>query len=110
MVLVCNYVDKRHTMSYNIHDCSFAWDESKNNWLKTHRNICFEDIIRAMAEGLYEVRENLSENHPGQTVYIIRIGGYAWVVPFNHEGDKIILKTAFPCRKINREFTDESIV
>ncbi len=97
-------------MSYAIHDCSFMWDESKNNWLKTHRNICFEDIIRIIAEGLYEVRENVSEKHQGQMIFIVRIGGYAWVVPFNHEAGKLFLKTAFPCRKINREFISESIV
>lgn len=83
---------------------SFSWSESKNAWLKRERGVGFEEIVEAIAEDLLDVRENSSRGHRNQRVFIVRIGNYPWVVPFQETEREIVLITAFPDRRLKTEF------
>jgi uncharacterized DUF497 family protein len=86
----------------------FRWSKRKNHFLRTERGISFEEIVEAMAQGrLLDVRENKSRNHRGQRIFIVDVHDYPWVVPFDETETEIILKTAFPNRKLKNEFEDD---
>ena len=80
------------------------WDENKNTKLKLERNISFEEISE------YILSENIIDiiDHPkrkNQNVFVIEINNYIHSVPFIiDEDENIILKTAFPSRKLHKKY------
>jgi uncharacterized DUF497 family protein len=82
---------------------TFKWSEDKDEWLKSERGISFTEIEEAIAERLLDVRENRSRDHWHQRVFIVEVHDYPWVVLFEETDDAIILKTAYPNRKLKDE-------
>jgi len=80
------------------------WDEDKNIKLKLERNVSFEQISRIILE------ENFIDilDHPrrqNQQLFIVEIDDYIYAVPFLlDENENIILKTAFPSRKLHKKY------
>jgi hypothetical protein len=65
--------------------------------------ISFEEIALLIESGhILGIEENPGK--PGQKIYILEIGSYAFIVPFVESRDEIFLKTAFPSRKYTRRF------
>jgi hypothetical protein len=80
------------------------WDENKNLKLKLERNISFEQIADIiLAEKYIDILE-----HPGrvnQFIFVIELSEYIYAVPFiTDTDDNIILKTAFPSRKLQKKY------
>jgi hypothetical protein len=68
------------------------------------RHVSFQDISSKILSGDYlDILENPSR--PNQNLFLLEIERYVWVVPFiiDTEGD-IILKTAYPSRKMNKRY------
>ena len=84
----------------------FDWDKEKNEWLKTERDVCFEDVIVAIEEGkLLETLEHPNkQQYSNQKLYIVNIDNYAYVVPFVENEEKIFLKTVYPSRKMTEKY------
>jgi uncharacterized DUF497 family protein len=84
------------------------WDEDKNTRLITERGISFDEISELILREEYlDILEN--PNKENQMIFIVRLKNYVYVVPFIiDENDDMILKTAFPSRKFNRIYGDES--
>jgi uncharacterized DUF497 family protein len=80
------------------------WDEDKNKWLMRERGISFQGIADIILRGEYiDILENPSR--PNQDIFIIRIHGYTWVVPFVIDENEILyLITAFPSRKFHKRY------
>ena len=80
------------------------WDEEKNIKLKTKRNISFEIISDMILHNQYiDILENPSR--PDQTIFVIKIEDYIYAVPFILDKNlNIILKTAYPSRKLNKKY------
>jgi hypothetical protein len=78
----------------------------KNIYLKTERDIGFEDIQAAIEEGntLADIDHPLKSHYPKQKVFIVEFSGYAYVVPYVEDGTKIFLKTIYPSRKMTRKY------
>ena len=78
------------------------WDEDKNNKLRVERNVSFEQISEIILEGKYiDILEHAKRDN--QFLFIIELNDYIYAVPFLFdEEDNIILKTAFPSRKLNK--------
>lgn len=87
----------------------FVWDTAKNKWLKHHRGISFENIVVAIAVGdLLDIVEHPSRmKYPGQRIYIVKIGDYAYLVPFVESEQDITLKTIIPNRRATRIYLRE---
>ena len=81
------------------------WNEEKNNTLKRDRHMSFERIAEVITEGrhLDVVKHPTRDN---QSMFIVRLDGYVWVVPFvlEADGETVFLKTAFRSRKFNRKY------
>jgi uncharacterized DUF497 family protein len=80
------------------------WDSGKNRSLAATRHVSFDDIVPIILDKRYiAVLENPSR--PDQTIFLVRYGGYTYVVPFEFDGSgNMVLKTIFPSRKFHKMY------
>lgn len=82
---------------------AIRWNSEKAKLLredKTRGGLSFEDCVVAIdGDGVLDIVENPSANHPSQRIYVLNLEGYAYCVPFVETEDEIFLKTMFPSRK-----------
>ena len=84
----------------------FRWNHDKNEALKVERSISFEEIVLAIeADGLLdELRHPNAEKYPNQSVFVVALDGYIYLVPYVEEPDYYFLKTVIPSRKATRDY------
>jgi len=84
----------------------YSWNEDKNQYLKTVRNISFEEVVFSIADGhvLDIVEHPNQEKYQGQRMFVVEIHSYAWLVPFVETVDEIFLKTIIPNRKATKKY------
>ena len=84
----------------------FRWNPDKNETLKIERSISFEEIALAIeADGLLdELRHPNSEKYPNQSVLVVALDGYVYLVPYVEESDYYFLKTVIPSKKATRDY------
>lgn len=84
----------------------FRWNHDKNEALKIERGISFEEIVLAIeADGLLdELRHPNAEKYPNQSVFVIALDGYVYLVPYVEEPGYYFLKTVIPSRKATRDY------
>ena len=87
----------------------FEWDSEKNEQIKKARGISFEEIALLLGNGqLWAVTKHWNEKkYSHQQIFLLPINGYIYAVPFIQENDIIFLKTAFPSRKLTRQYNQE---
>ena len=85
------------------------WNSDKNIDLKTGREVSFEEVLAAMSHGalLDVVVHPNSEQYPNQRIFIVRIRGYAYLVPFVETNKEIFLTTIIPSRVATRKYLDK---
>ncbi len=78
----------------------FRFNEAKDSWLSSNRNVTFEDAIRAVADGgiLADYEHPNRQRYPGQRIMVVRINGYPHCVPNTVEGETFFLQTVYPSR------------
>lgn len=74
--------------------------------LKKERNISFEDIENCILDGkILDILEHPNkEKYGNQKLLIVSFNNYAYVVPYEENGEKIIFKTVFPSRKYTKKY------
>ena len=79
----------------------FRWNHEKNEALKIERDISFEEMVLAIeVDGLLdELRHPNPEKYPNQSVLVVALEGYVYLVPYVEEPDYYFLKTVIPSRK-----------
>lgn len=79
-------------------------DPAKNAKLQLERNISFEQIADLVMENKYlDILEH--PRRKNQNIFVIDINHYIYAVPFLIDAqDNIILKTAFPSRKLTKKY------
>ena len=84
----------------------FRWNSEKNEALKGQRGISFERIVLAVADGhLLDVLRHPNEaRYPNQSILVVAVDGYAYLVPYVEEPDWYFLKTIIPNRKATRDY------
>ena len=84
----------------------YLWDPVKDEWLRRHRGLSFDDVVYHLEHGgfLDDIPHPNQVRHPGERLYIIRIGDYAYEVPFYRDGDVESLRTLYPSRKYTRTY------
>ena len=80
------------------------WDDNKNQKLKSERKISFEEIAEIILRKDYlDILDN--PTRPDQQLFVITLNDYIYSVPFMiDEQSNIILKTAYPSRKLNQKY------
>lgn len=88
----------------------FRWNHDKNEALKIERSISFEEVVLAIeADGLLdELRHPNPEKYPNQSVFVVALDGYVYLVPYIEEPDYYFLKTVIPSRKATRDYLQRS--
>jgi hypothetical protein len=84
----------------------FRWNHNKNEVLKKDRSISFEEIVLAIeANGLLDVLCHPNpERYPNQSILVVTLDGYVYLVPYVEELDYYFLKTVIPSRKATRDY------
>ncbi|MBL0177371.1 MAG: toxin [Ignavibacteria bacterium] len=84
----------------------YDWNDEKNEWLKNHRGVTFEDVIFSLAHGgLLDTIEHPNNNrYTDQRLFIVEIEGYVCLVPFIEDNESIFLKTIIPSRKMTKRY------
>ena len=86
----------------------YEYNAEKNLKLLTERGIGFEDVIAVLnTYGALAIIDHPNiEKYPHQKMYLLKIMEYVYIVPFEKQGDKAILKTIYPSRKATRLYQD----
>ena len=81
------------------------WDDEKNQKLQLERDISFEQISEIiLRKGYLDILENTSR--PNQQIFVVKLNDYIHSVPFIiDDQSNIVLKTAYPSRKLNKKYT-----
>ena len=87
----------------------YDWNSDKNEWLKKHRNISFEQIIFHLSQGDVWMVANHpdQEKYPRQRIYFVIVENYVYLVPHIIEKSCIFLKTIIPSRKATKNYLKE---
>jgi uncharacterized DUF497 family protein len=85
------------------------WNTEKNIRLKAERGVSFEEVVSAMSNGglLVVLDHPNTVKYPNQRMFVVRIRGYAYLVPFVETKHEVFLKTIIPSRKATRIYLDE---
>jgi uncharacterized DUF497 family protein len=88
---------------------SVTWNTEKNIRLKAERGVSFEEVVSAMSNGglLIILDHPNTDKYPNQRMFVVRIRGYAYLVPFAETKQEVFLKTIIPSRKATRIYLDE---
>jgi hypothetical protein len=80
------------------------WDEEKSLKLQIGRKISFEQLSEIILRKEYlDILENSARSN--QQIFVIALNDYIYAVPFLLDDDSnIILKTAYPSRKLFRKY------
>ncbi len=85
----------------------FDWNTKKNQVLIEEREISFERVVAAIEQGhVVDVVDHPNQQkYPGQSIYIVEIDRYIYLVPFvpDEHGNRF-LKTIIPSRKATRDY------
>jgi len=86
-----------------------SWSEPKNAWLKENRGVSFEQVAVLIEQGkAIDVFDHPNQDkYPGQKIAVVEIDQYALLVPFDIEGDEMILRTIIPSRKSTKKYLGE---
>lgn len=82
-----------------------SWNEEKNQLLKIQRGISFEMVLEQIIAGKILARQchPNKEKYPHQKIFILKIKGYIYYIPFIENEKEIFLKTIIPSRKLKKE-------
>ncbi len=80
------------------------WDDKKNIKLQIERNISFEEIADIILCKQYlDILEHPAKKN--QNIFVIELNKYIYAVPFViDKNSNIILKTAYPSRKLQKKY------
>lgn len=84
----------------------YEFSDEKNEILLHTRGVCFEDVIELLYEGkvLDTVSHPYITKYPNQSMYIVEINNYCYLVPYVKNENKIFLKTIIPNREASKKY------
>ncbi len=85
---------------------AFDWNDDKNEFLEQTRGVSFEDVVFHIQNGdVLDIIKHPNEvRYPNQRILVLKIEGYAYLVPYVKEKDTWFLKTIIPSRKATKEY------
>ena len=82
------------------------WNVDKNELLKRTRNVSFEMVLEEIAEG--RILENNPhpnyQKYPNQNIFVLKMNGYCYLVPYVYSEEIIFLKTIIPSRRMMKKY------
>ena len=73
------------------------------------RGISFEEVLSSVEQGglLRTLQHPNKSKFPKQRIWVVKVRGYAHLVPFVESETEIFLKTIIPSRKATKQFIGE---
>lgn len=86
------------------------WNADKNVELMLEREVSFEEVLSSIEQGglLATLGHPNALKYPNQRIWVVKIRGYAHLVPFVETQEEIFLKTIMPSRKATKQYLDEA--
>ena len=80
------------------------WDDEKSQKLQIERDISFDQISEIILRKEYlDILENPARQN--QQIFVVKLNNYIHAVPFLiDDQSNIILKTAYPSRKLHKKY------
>jgi uncharacterized DUF497 family protein len=90
-------------------DLVLDWDSEKNKLLISSRGVSFEAVVAILEnDDMLDMLEHPNKKkYAHQKMYVVEISGYAYLVPFVQQNNKIFLKTIIPSRKAQKKYLSE---
>ena len=87
------------------------WSLAKNELLKAERGVSFEAVLAALYRGdlLDDYIHPNQDRYPNQRLLIVKIQGYAFIVPYVETEAEIFLKTIIPSRKATKQYLRRNV-
>ena len=84
----------------------FRWSSDKNDLIRLERGLSLERVVVAIdTGGLLDVTEHLNQaKYLNQSILVVSIDNYVYLVPFVEEENSYFLKTVIPSRKATRDY------
>lgn len=84
----------------------FDWNDEKNAFLKSTRDVSFEEVVFHIQNGdvLDVIKHPNADRYPKQNIIVVNIEGYVYLVPYVKERSVRFLKTIIPSRKATKEY------
>lgn len=88
---------------------SVNWRTEKSIRLKAECGVSFEEVLSTMSNGslLVVLDHPNTDQYLNQHMFVVRIRGYAYLVPFVETENEVFLKTIIPSRKATRQYLAE---
>jgi len=82
---------------------TYHLDPEKNKILSKERGVSFELILFQIENGfLLDITQHPNKDkYPNQSIFIVEIENYTYLVPFTEVKGDIFLKTIIPSRKVH---------
>jgi uncharacterized DUF497 family protein len=83
-----------------------TWNEAKNRQLKKERGLSFENVVTALEEGrtLADIEHPHLDRKDRQRLLVVEIDGYACVVPYVYDSERMFLKTIYHSRAMQKKY------
>ncbi|MBT4309355.1 MAG: toxin [Anaerolineae bacterium] len=84
----------------------YNWNPEKNEFLKSERNISFEEVIFHIQNGdEVDIYDHPNQEHyPNQKISVVIIEEYAYLVPYVESETEIFLNTIILSRKATKKY------
>ena len=89
---------------------SIRWNPAKNVELMRERGISFEEILSCVEQGglVITLEHPNQRKYPNQRIWVVKVRGYAYLVPLVESESELFLKTIMPSRKATKQFLSEA--
>ncbi|MGB4499014.1 MAG: BrnT family toxin [Methylococcaceae bacterium] len=83
-----------------------SWSDEKNEKLIAERGISFDDVVYHLEQGnvLDDIEHPNQEKYPNQSILVLEINNYAYIVPYVENDTEVFLKTIIPSRKLTKQY------
>ena len=87
----------------------FSWNSDKNTQLQNERQISFEEVVFYIEKGwLLDIVEHPNQDkYVEQSIFIVNINNYAYLIPFVENEKEVFLKTIIPSRKATKKYLSD---
>ena len=82
------------------------WNSDKNLTLQRERGVSFEEVLASVENGglLATMAHPNTERYAHQRIWVVRMRGYVYLVPFVESESEVFLKTIIPSRKVTQQY------
>lgn len=89
----------------------YRWNEAKNAQLKRERGVGFEEVVAAIERGglLDVLKHRNAARYPHQSILVVALGSYVYLIPFVEEAHGYFLKTIIPSRRATRDYLKDGV-